>query len=337
MKYCPGRIFGFDLIKTIAIFMIVFYHLDGIDYGIIEPGKYYLPNLNKFISGFFASSVPLFLMVNGALIVPQKLHWKQLFLKSVHLLFLLFFWKFVLQYLISFRLLSIQETMGHFWFLATLSAIYLISISLDWCEKFRKIILFGLLFFPFAYNLLLDLLIFFYPSSSLHCLKHTGFFTLYSILYFYLGYILRAKKMKPVLMWGLVISGIFLINFEVMVMSNYYKVIYDGVNSSFRTLGALFLSVGFFMLLKDVVFKRTLINTFFSIIGRNTMSIYLFHVLFIFLVRYYIIPNGSLLTPLQSIIVCLMIVAISCLFGNLISYSKLSFLLHYTVRKYKNG
>ena len=111
--------------------MIVFYHLGGIDYGAIEPGHFYLPNLNKFFSALCAAGVPLFLMVNGALVIPRNLHWQQLLFKFFHLLFLFVFWKFVLQYLISFKLLAIEDKMVHFWFLCTLSIVYLMSIVLQ--------------------------------------------------------------------------------------------------------------------------------------------------------------------------------------------------------------
>ena len=64
MQNSQNRIFGYDLIKTIAIFMIVFYHLGGIDIGTIESGKYFLPNFNQFVLSICAASVPLFLMVH---------------------------------------------------------------------------------------------------------------------------------------------------------------------------------------------------------------------------------------------------------------------------------
>ena len=88
MSNSQDRIFGYDLIKTIAIIIIVFYHLGGIDYGDIETGHFYLPNLNKFLSALCAAGVPLFFMVNGALVIPKNLHWKQLLFKVFHLLFL---------------------------------------------------------------------------------------------------------------------------------------------------------------------------------------------------------------------------------------------------------
>ena len=87
MPNSQDRIFGYDLIKTIAIIMIVFYHLGGIDYGDIETGHCYLPNLNKFFSALCAAGVPLFFMVNGALVIPRNLHWKLLLFKSFHLYF----------------------------------------------------------------------------------------------------------------------------------------------------------------------------------------------------------------------------------------------------------
>ena len=321
------RIFGYDLIKTIAIFMIVFYHVGGLDFGTVEPNRYYIPNLNKFITSFCAASVPLFLMVNGALIVPKNLHWKQLLFKALHLLFILFFWKFILQYVISYRILSIQEDMVHFWFLGTLSVVYLVSIFLNKFDGLRQALLFVLLLFPFAYNFFVDLAVFLHINIDPLFYSHKGFFTLYAILYFYVGYYLRSKRMHAALSWGLVILGILLINWGVTTMSNHYQFVYDGVNGSFPTLGALALSIGLFMILKDRTSKANLLRDFVTWIGRNTMGIYLFHVLFVFLLRYFLWEADATISLLMAVVITSVIIVISALLGNMISNSRVSFLL----------
>ena len=327
MPNSQDRIFGYDLIKTIAIIMIVFYHLGGIDYGAIEPGHFYLPNLNKFFSALCAAGVPLFLMVNGALVIPRNLHWQQLLFKFFHLLFLFVFWKFVLQYLISFKLLAIEDKMVHFWFLCTLSIVYLMSIVLQKSTFLRHAVLVFLFLFPFCYNFLWNVVLFFAPSFDACTVVHTGFFTLYGVLYYYLGGSLRTRQTSPFYAIGLIVLGLLLVNFEVVAMSNYYHAIYDGVNSSFPTLGALSLSSGIFFLVKDVGVNEGILHQIVSFVGRNTMGIFIIHVLGIFLLRKYSPDTLFNINPIIPLSISLLIVLITASFSELLRKCNLRFLV----------
>ena len=326
------RIFGYDLIKTIAIILIVNYHLGGIDYGTINPEGLYLPNINKLLSLFCAAGVPLFFMVNGALMTPKNLGWKQTISRSLHLLFILIFWKVILQYVICQRILFISENMSHFWFLGTLSIVYIFSVLFSY-HKLIKILLLSLLFiYPFLTNFLLDFVVLFSSSSKPHFWNHTGFYTLYAVLYYIIGGWFRDKRWPSIISFALILFGFLFIIFEVIVMSNYFHTIYDGVNSSFPTLGALLLSLGFFMLLKDVSVKKQFLNHSVTFVGKNTMGIYLFHVLFIFLLRHYILIDVDHISLLMSVGLTFIIILISSLIGDLLSKSRFSFLLHFTSR-----
>lgn len=329
-----NRIFGYDLIKTIAIFMIVIYHLGGIDYGTIVSGEYYLPNVNKFFSAICAAGVPLFFMVNGALVIHKNPHWKQMVLKAVHLLFLLVFWKFVLQYLISNRLLNIKDDMVHFWFLGTLALVYLVSIVLQKYSHLRSFVLILLLIFPFLFNLFWDVFLFIFPAFDGIKITHTGFYTFYAILYFYLGDILRERHFISVCSIGLMVIGLLLVNFEVVAMSNHHRVIYDGVNSSFPSFGALAMSVGFFMFLKDQISSNDLIKKTVIFIGRNTMGIYMFHVLFIFMLRRFCPELFLVINPLASLLISSIIILITAFISHLFSQGKAAFLVNLSIRTY---
>lgn len=313
--------------KTIAIIMIVFYHLGGIDFGAIESGHFYLPNLNKFFSALCAAGVPLFFMVNGALVIPKNLPWKQLLFKVFHLLFLLVFWKFVLQYLISFKLLAIEDNMVHFWFLGTLSIVYLISILLQNTAALRHAVLLFLLLFPFCYNFFWDVVLFFAPSFTADKVIHTGFFTLYSILYYYLGGALRIRKTSSFYAIGLIALGLLLVNFEVVTMSNHYQEIYDGVNSSFPTLGALSMSVGIFFLVKNICFNEGIPYQIVSLVGRNTMGVFIFHVFGIILLRKYCPDMLFNVSPIVAFLISLLIILITASFSEFLKKCNLSFLV----------
>lgn len=287
MRNNQDRIIGYDLIKTFAIFMIVFYHLGGIDFGNVEAGVYYYPNFNKFLLSFCSSSVPLFLMVHGALILPRHLtFWESLY-KAFQMLILFLFGKFVLQYLITEYYFSIEDKMVHFWFLGTLGMVYLFSYFLNRIHWLRIVCLSFLLVYPFLYNLLVDIILFLEPNPHVHISEHDGFFTLYALVYYYLGFYFKDNNIQPLYSYILIFLGLLLINLEVILFSNYYHIVYEGVNSEFPTIGALLLSLGIYCRFVRVKITYNKIHNIISFIGSNTLGIYMFHVLIIFLIRKY--------------------------------------------------
>ncbi len=323
-----NRIFGYDLIKTIAIFMIVFYHLGGIDIGTIEPGKYFLPNFNQFVLSFCAASVPLFLMVHGALILPKRLNLKESILKAIKMLLLFLFGKVVLQYIVLEKCFSIGDEMVHFWFLGTLGIVYVVSYFLNKWKWLRHIVLLMLIIYPFLSNLLVDCVVFFKPNSNYLSFGHDGFYTFYALVYFYLGYHLKHKTLTRYFSFLAITAGLLLINFEVVALSNYYQMVFDGVNGSFPTIGAMALSSGLFFILKDINASNNIIRNWISFIGRNTMGVYLFHVLVIFLFRKYAVCE-SLGLPFSAILSCLIILVLALFsqsikkgFESLLKYQK---------------
>lgn len=281
------RIIGFDLIKTLAIFLVVFYHVGGVNYGEVIPGEYYMPNLNKVLSSFSAASVPLFFMVNGALLIPLHLSLKQLFLKSLRLIFLYIFGKVVLQHLLCQQLFGIHHEMVHFWFLLTLAAVYPISYFLDQYPYIRKIVLSLLLVCPFLTNLLGDLTAYFSPETYLPHFAHTGLFTLYSLVYFYLGFLFRNSQVSPKASISLLLFGLLLVNFEVIAMSTHYAQVYDSGNAALPTIGAACMAVGIFTFLKCIQVHGSSLCSVVSFFGSNTVHIYIYHVLFLFWVRHF--------------------------------------------------
>ena len=282
--------------------MIVFYHLGGIDIGEIEPGNYYYPNLNKFILSFCAASVPLFLMVHGALILPKQLDFKKSILKAAKMLLLLLFGKVILQHVILNKLFSIEEEMVHFWFLGTLGMVYLASYVMNQSKWLCYFLLSLLVIYPFFSNLINDLIVFFRPDTKFIIIRHDGFFTLYALVYFYLGYYLRDKSISNYLVFIAIILGLLFINFEDFVMSNYFQIMFDNVNGSFPTIGALILSSGFFCLFKDFSINHFYLQKVVIIIGSNTLYIYLFHVLIILLLWKYTELDSNGLSLFSSLL-----------------------------------
>lgn len=309
------RILGYDLIKTLAIFLVVFYHVGGLDYGEVVPGEYYIPNLNKVLSSFCAASVPLFFMVNGALILPRHLSLKQLLKKSLKLIFLYIFGKIVLQNLLCQRLFGIPHEMVHFWFLLTLAAIYPISFFLDQNPYIKKIVLFLLLVCPFLTNLIGDVTAFFLPTIELPSFAHTGLFTLYSLVYFYLGFLLRNSQVSTIVSIALLFLGLFLVNFEVVAMSTYYARVYDSGSSALPTIGAACMTVGIFTLLKGITINSNSLRNVISFYGGNTIHIYMLHVLFLFWIRHFFPAFCNNTSILSAVILSVLLMSICAVIG----------------------
>lgn len=75
------RIFGLDLLKALAAFFVVLYHVGMVDLGYRE-GVYYYPTLTQVLWLFCACGVPLFFMINGALTVSRHYDLKKTAVKG---------------------------------------------------------------------------------------------------------------------------------------------------------------------------------------------------------------------------------------------------------------
>ena len=65
------RIVGYDVLKTLAIFGVVLYHFGRVNFGTFNAAGVYYPNVTKVFYELLACSVPLFFMVNGALLADK--------------------------------------------------------------------------------------------------------------------------------------------------------------------------------------------------------------------------------------------------------------------------
>ena len=161
-----NRIIGFDIIKSLAIFFVVIYHFGCVDFGKFDLGGYF-PNSTKIIYELFASSVPLFFMVNGALLQKRRIG-------SIKIAkyFLLSYFYPVLFYLLIFPALNLfpnkivsiktvlisMEFKGVYWFLFSLGLVYIVDAV---AQKFRisKVVFILLMICPFITNLIWVLII----------------------------------------------------------------------------------------------------------------------------------------------------------------------------------
>lgn len=279
------RVWYFDWLKLIAAVLVVFYHLAyyDLDYGFV-PGSFYLPNGNRIIMSFAACSVPVFFMVNGALLFRRHRSWQDMIKKVAKILVLMVIWK-----LADFP----------FWFFRTLIILYLMFPVLQYFREHRPVLLKllcgAVAVMPFGYNMVLMLLkglalVGWMPDVT-EGMSVTGCFTMYSILYFCLG--AWFAEMEP---WHLsrglvfVAVGWFLVVVECVIYTNLYRNMWDAVNAAFPTVGALLMAMGMFMVLRHLHLSWE--SRFLGRASEGVLAIYLMHMLVIRFLKL-LIPMAS--------------------------------------------
>lgn len=152
------RFEALDLLKALAIFLIVFYHnIAGSCEMTGQPG---FENYgNYYVRALLDVGVPLFFLVNGALLLNRPLDVRAHCFRTLRLIGITFLWAaLTLAYIILFRNVEIgsvrefiaclwnwdHAALTHFWFLRTLAVIYLLfpllKAAFDSCRQ-------GFLFF----------------------------------------------------------------------------------------------------------------------------------------------------------------------------------------------
>ena len=312
------RIIYLDLVKIVSAFMVVFYHMSShMNLGVFVNSEYKI-SVCQILMCVCSASVPLFFMVNGALLLNKNYSTQTIYHKAAKIALLLFVWHF----------LKFPD-----WFFKTLIVLYLlypifIRIYNSQKKTYKYVLMAAVFCFPFLYNLGIIFLMRFFPNFeigifgktiSLETIPlRTGAFTMYSILYFFLGGILFKKKLPNVVSILLCIAGVLIIIWGIIVYSNYTKEIADAVNACFPTVGTLLLSVGCFNLFQNfekIHFNEKLLKVI-GFFGNGVLCIYIFHPVFINLIYGHILTKeqyGALIIlpfALLILIACAVINAI---------------------------
>lgn len=297
-----------DFLKVVAAFLTVFYHFAyyKLDYGFNATQSVYFPNLNRIVMCFASCCVPIFFIVNGTLLLGKRRSWKSVYKKAIKILVLTVTWS-----LIGFPS----------WFFKTLIILYVLFPFFQYLytEKsiLYNIIILLVFIFPFSYNAILlivkiakpNMIIqLFGKSLAVDSLNVTGFFTMYSILYFLIGPILAKEKIHT--RYGAVatIVGLGLVVFECVSYTVMNGTMYDGVNAAFPTYGAMLLSIGVFIVTKNTVIKSTKIVDWLK---NHILSIYLMHMACIHLIgRLFRFTSISLLMAIVGTMLILFVCAV---------------------------
>lgn len=138
------RLLGLDVAKLIAMFQVVFIHFSFYTNNFANTG------LSRAVTSLTVTCVPLFIAVNGALLLNRPYSYKKHIARTVKYVLLLFFWRLVhitTYFILGAPRLSLPDLLallvagsidgyplGHFWFLYALIGLYLLFplIKLAW-------------------------------------------------------------------------------------------------------------------------------------------------------------------------------------------------------------
>ena len=308
------RVLSLDLIKLISAFMVVFYHTGHKDLGYFVEGVYHC-SIEQCLLMICSSSIPMFFMVNGALLLNKDYSNEKIYNKAGKVALLVFVW-------------SVVDFPS--WFMKTLIVLYLLYPLLKKVynkSKYRTALMTLLFVFPFCYNLGIVFLKIIAPDFSFTLFHYnislevipnrTGVFTMYSVLYFMIGGICvnNDKKTKIVPCILCIIIGYLLVLLDVLVSSTYSQEIQDAVNGCFPTMGALFIAYGLFNIIRRVnILDSSKMGRLITRTNYVVLPIYLFHMQ---IIRYfYILFNIKEISAVVAFLLTLMICIICSLIAK---------------------
>ncbi len=330
-----------DYLKSFAITLVIIYHLK-INFD-IYPNLGANTSFNYFINGIISCSVPIFFIVNGYLsLSDKKIDIKVHITKLIRIMLLTIVWAIISLWIISFirgEGISLLKTIKlsqnllfsynhHLWFLAAMIIINIFYPLILLAYQKNKIIFlyfFGIVtiftFFIKAYLQCVDIINHYIPQTSSLNLKNNYFTTIFNpfytiygfaIAYFMLGGIIKKEdwfkinKINITKLLFLLLNNLTLYFLCSLLISNSTKVTFDNVFGGYNTIFTLVNSIIIFKIFQKCN-KFQKFNSIISIIGKNTLGIYLTHLFFIELwfryFNYNIIKSNFILTLLIAILI----------------------------------
>lgn len=306
-----NRIYSYDLLKAIAIYLVCFYHFGSPNINSITPPQY-SDYFNYFFQGISSIGVPLFFMVNGALLLNKVYDIKKHIYKIAIICLLYIFWGAItllieapifgdhysaVEFIKAIYYTKDGRT-NHLWFLAALIYIYLlfpfIKSLFDKNEKPLTAYLW-LIFFLFTFGIvmindLLNVLGYLAHSNTLKYTQISSFpwfnpfniYFSYALVYFVTGGLIVRfrnsfdfKIITYVLFF--VVSWCLLFLFGLM-KTNISGKVYDTVWYGYDSIMTLVMSIAVFILCSKVKAKNSKFKRIITLLSTNTLGIYLIHV-----------------------------------------------------------
>ena len=279
------REYSFDILRIISMFMVIVVHVSNVysrSFGIIGNKSFFISLVFNTISRI---SVPIFLMISGALLFNRSFNKKKYFQRIIKFILLIIVWDIF--YLIwEYYYLNITYTKlymliftpyrAHLWFLYTILILYIIQPVLK------------LIFDKISNNFKFILLIMWFLFSTLSIINYNiaNYFTIFSYMGFFIigNYLYTYIKDRDLTKynWFLIISIVCLITTSVLL--NYFSSVkrnyFYNIFFAYRTPFIILSSFAFFIL---VVYKKKkdIKNKFILMLSDVSLGVYLIHGVFL--------------------------------------------------------
>lgn len=336
------RINYFDLIKTVAIILVIYVHYSWTKGTTID-------NLSLMIC---IIAVPLFFMVNGSLLLSKELNLRKHINKFLIIYISLIFWKLLiflifyllgrvnfpdiisfLQYLLCYYNINGVPT-EHFWFMYSLLKIYLIfpiiKLAIINNKVILKYLLITCLLLGFGIEFLNFLNMYLIKSSFLNISNVINTFSPFIecefLFYFLFGYYLHNKfyetklDKKALLIISLfILISIIGIVFIKIIQDGHIYGEYHGIINKYSKFSTLLLASSIFVLLAKLDLKNCKLIKF---LGRKTMNIYCIHMMIAMLLIIYIYPKINISGFVGNSIKTILVIIISVIITESLSKIK---------------
>ncbi|OZG65657.1 acyltransferase [Bifidobacterium eulemuris] len=350
-----------DLLKAIAIFFVIIYHVGGPYQGgewLKLDGDNPAAIANFGVIGVFSLCVPIFFMINGALLLNKPLNLKKHIIKIVVLIILTFIWSFITQIIFvavgywpeKITLIDLvkntyslpQSLNNHLWFMGALVIIYiffpLIKSSWDYNRSWFLFFLFFSMICVFGNSLMncgIDILQFIKNGTIGDGVANHDFLGIFNPLrginghafvYFMLGGILFEQKetlntsqYRQIALVVFIVSILLYWSFNMLIAVSGHAE-YDIVWHGYEAPSTLLATAALFVATLNIHAEQ-FIRVPLHFIGGNTLGIYFVHWILIGVVRASGIHIQSVLgrSILPYIVYAAIILVVSCIICWIIS------------------
>ena len=297
------REYAFDLLRVISMFMVIVVHVSNVysrSYGIISNQNFLFSLIYNTISRI---SVPIFLMISGALLLDRKFDKTKYRKRIMKFLILIIIWDII--YLVweyfylgntyepLYRLL-IEPYRAHLWFLYTIIILYLLQplmkIIMDKSNKVVKILLLIIWFTCGAISMMNPRI-----GEYFTFVSYAGFFIVGKYLYDYVKkYVTPKHNLVEIIVIVVCIILSIILNYKASLK---YDMFYNFF-FAYRTPMITFASFAFYAFI-ITNYQKESIGKVLSTLSEVSLGVYLIHGIFLDIVVR-TIPHYSL-NPLFAI------------------------------------
>ena len=311
----PSRNYGLDILKIIAICLVCSYHFSILGATFLPIDNYTIGNIAyNLINMVNSMCIPIFFMVNGALLLNKEVYIKKHIKKSIVLLFSFFVWRIITILIIavhnnvdfsqmtigtivnSFFLLEDFPTvdLSHLWFIPTLLSLYTIYpfFSFAFFKEDKKI--------NYIYFFVLLLFVFMLIGGDAYYIQHIVFkevklnfdnldkFFPFDqnrcgyIFYFLLGGVFVKNKEKLMKIKFRILVPTFLLGLTMLFTYKHFQPgLWDYVFGGYNLLPTILMTSSLFAVCLKIpnekIEKRKYLSKPIKLVGSNTITIYYTH------------------------------------------------------------